>query len=146
MCQGFTLCEFCFVLNEVSIDDIGRIVINEPTVNNSFAVAVCKHGFAENLCGVKRRRSGQSDLYRIEILDNLLIFAHVIFLVIIEDFFLGHLSVKNVSSVSLVNDNQVEGTRHQIGSVGKNSALEQTLHGRYTNLGFKVDIVIVNGF
>ena len=34
-------------------------MVNEPTVNNSFAVAVCKHGFAENLCGVKRRCSGQ---------------------------------------------------------------------------------------
>ena len=80
-------------------------MVNEPTVNNSFAVAVCKHGFAENLCGMKGRCGGQSNLYRIEILDNLLIFAHVILLVIIEDFFLGHLSIENVSSMCLINDN-----------------------------------------
>jgi hypothetical protein len=93
---------------------------------------------------MKCRCCGQSNLYSIEILDYLLIFAHVILLVIVEDFFLGHLSVKNISSVRFVNDNQIEGTGHQIGRVCKDSPLEQTLDCRYANLGFEVDIIVIN--
>lgn len=62
------------------------------------------------------------------IYDNLLVLAHIIILIIVEDFFFRHFTVKNISSVGFVHNNQIKCTGHQIRFFCQNRAFQKPLH------------------
>ena len=126
--QGFTLLELCVIFNEIRINQIRRIVIHQPAIDNRLTVAVGIDRLPENLGRVQGGRSSQGNFHRIEILDNLLVLAHIIILIIVEDFFFRHFTVKNIASVGFVHNNQIKCTGHQIRFFCQNRAFQKPLH------------------
>ena len=110
--KRFTLFEFRFVFNEICIDDIRRVVIDQPAVNHGFPIAVCKNRLTENFSGVQGRSSCKGNFNCVKIFDDLFIFTHIVILIIVENFFFCHFPVENISSVCLIYDNQIKSTRH----------------------------------
>ena len=126
--QGFTLLELCVIFNEIRINQIWRVMIHQPAIDNRLTVAVGIDRLPENLGRVQGGRSSQGNFHRIEILDNLLVLAHIIILIIVEDFFFRHFTVKNIASVGFVHNNQIKCTGHQIRFFCQNRAFQKPLH------------------
>ena len=126
--QGFTLLELCVIFNEIRINQIWRVVIHQPAIDNRLTVAVGIDRLPENLGRVQGGRSSQGNFHRIEIFDNLLVLAHIIILIIVEDFFFRHFTVKNIASVGFVHNNQIKCTGHQIRFFCQNRAFQKPLH------------------
>ena len=101
----FAALELCLVFNKIRIDFVRGIMVNQPAVNHSFPVTIGIYRSTKNLRRMQRRSGSQSDFDSIEILYDLLIFAHVVFLVVIEDLFLRHFAIQDISPVRFVNDN-----------------------------------------
>lgn len=65
-------------------DHVGRVVIDEVACDDGFTIGVFEHGLAENLCGLERRRGGETDFHGVEIIDDGAVFALVIALIAVE--------------------------------------------------------------
>ena len=117
------LFELRLVYDEVCVDDIRRIVVHQPAVNNRFPIAVGINRLPEDLCRMERGSCSQRNLDSIKILDDLLVFAHVVILAVIEDLFFRHLAVKDLASVRFIHDDQVESAGHEIRLFGKDRPL-----------------------
>ncbi len=82
-------------------------MVDQPAINNGFPVAVGEDRFAEDFDGVWRGGCGNADLYRINVVDNIAVFAFVVILVPLFEFGLSHFPVQCVATVGLVDHNAV---------------------------------------
>ena len=86
---------------------MGRIVVNQITVNNGFTVGIIENRFSENLGGVQCGSCSQRNFHSVKILNDGAVFADIVILVTVEHFGFAHFLVQNVSTVCLIDHNQI---------------------------------------
>ena len=129
---------------QLRLNTVGRVMINQITVNNSLAIRIVEDRFPENLRRMQRRGSCQSHLDGIKILNYRAILADIVILVAVEHFCFAHFLVQDISAVRLVNDYQVI-IRHggHCLTFGIEDAFSKALHRGNMYLRFAVNFFIV---
>ena len=84
-----------------------RVVVNQITFNHCFPIGILKHRKTENSCSLQRRGRSQCNFDRVKIFDYRTISALIIFLIAIQQVFLSHFPVQQVSAVRLVTYDQI---------------------------------------
>ena len=89
------------------LDADRRLVVDEVAVDHRLAVGVGEDRVAEDVGGVERRRGGQADLHRVEIVQHAPVFRDVVLLAPEAQFGVGHLAVEQIAAMALVDDHQI---------------------------------------
>ena len=135
------------VLGQLGPDADWRLVVDEEPVHHRLPIGIAEHGLAEYLDGVQRRRGGQTDLGRIEIVQHATVFGDVVVLVAEAEFGIRHLAVEQVAPVALVDDHEVvliDGRRvRRVG--GEQGAAHEALDGADVDAGLGVRRHITQG-
>ena len=92
---------------ERGLDQVRRIMVDQPAVDHRLAVAVAVDRLAEDLRRMERGRRGQPDLDRVEILEHPPVLRDVVLLVAEGDLGIAHLPVEQVAAVAFVDQDQV---------------------------------------
>ena len=123
---------------------MGRIVVNQITVDDSFAVGIVKNRLAKDFGGMECRGCSQSDFYGVKIFDDGTVFADVVILVTVEHLGFAHFLVQNIPAVSLVDHNQiiVSNRGHGI-AFGIEDALYKALYRSDMYFRFSVDFLFI---
>ncbi len=82
-------------------------MIDEIAVDHGLAVGIVEDRLTEDLHGVQRRRRRKADLHRVEVLQHAAVFRDVVVLDAEVKFGVGHLAVKQIAAMALINDHQV---------------------------------------
>ena len=125
-------------------DIVGRIMVDQITVNDRFTVGIVKDGIAKYLRGMKCRGCGQGNLHCIEIFDDGAVFADIVILVTIEHFRFAHFFVQNVATVCFVDHDQivVRYRGHGI-AFGIENPFDQALYCGNMYLGFLINFLFI---
>ena len=99
-----------------------------------------KIGRAEDLRRVQRRRRGEADLHRVEVVEHAAVLGDVVVVVAEAELGVGQLAVEQVAAVALVDDDAVVLIDAGGGVVlgGIEHALHHPLHGRDVDRGVGV--------
>ena len=93
---------------------------------------------------MERRGCGQSNLHSIEILDDSTVFTDIVILVAIEHLRFAHFPIQNVSTMCLIDYNQIiVGNRWHGVTFGIKNALYEALNCCDMYLGFFVDLLFI---
>ena len=87
----------------------GRLVVDEPVVDDGLAVRVGEDGLAEDLRGVARRRGREADMHGVEVVEHAAVAGQVLRSVAHGELAFGHVLVERVAAVGLVDDDAVVG-------------------------------------
>lgn len=105
---------YLFVFGEINFflrvagDDLNRrILVDQKIVDNRGTVGITVNRFVENLYSMQRRGGGESDFYRIEVIENATVGRDVIQLVAELQFVFGLFFIENIVAMRFVNDDIV---------------------------------------
>src|SRR5690554_464346 len=94
-------------LAEARGERVRRLIVDQEAVNDRFTIAVREGWVAENLDRVCRWSCGESDAYRIEVVEHASIRRDVIIEIAQLHLALGHPTIERVAAMRLVNDDAV---------------------------------------
>jgi hypothetical protein len=115
-------------------------MINEVAFNHRVPVRISENRIAKDISGVQGWRSSKTDLYGIEIFRHSAIFRDVVVLAPEAQLGIGHLAVKKIAAMALIDHDEViliDGRCFRIVS-SEQHPLYQPLNGANMHLGFTV--------
>ena len=120
------------------------VMIHQISLNDRFSVAVFIYRLSKNTRGLKRRCRSKCNAHCIKIFDHIPVFTLVIKLIPVQEFILPHFFIQNVSSVCLINDDQiiVSYSRHILPVIIENT-LDHALYCCHLNTGLFINALIL---
>ncbi len=105
--NGIALFPFDAVLCQMGEQLMGRLMIDQPAVDNRFPIRICVDGETKDFGSVRGRRSGKADLDSIKIIDDAAVFAQVVALVAIGQFIFTQFAIQCVAAMGFIHDDAI---------------------------------------
>ena len=122
-------------------------MINQITVNDGFSVGIIENRFSEDLGGVQCGSCSQRNFHSVKILDDGAVFADIVILVTVEHFGFAHFLVQNVSTVCLIDHNQIVVSNGGHGIAFRiEDAFNEALYGCDMNFCLSVNFLFLETF
>ena len=142
--NSIALFELNSLLAELRCQLMRCVMVNQITIQHSLAIGVGINRLAENFRCLQGRRCGERNFYRVKIIQHIAILALVIALVAIKLLCLRHFLIQNITTVSLVDNNQIviADCGNAVLTFGVHNTLHHTLYGSNVHGGFRINQLI----